>query len=124
MSNNNPFASIAASMFGSGGGGSSGGGGGLTVSSCIKVDQALDALATTTTTTPTSSSIPSWSTLRETLSTMQTPDERAFRDNLKFGYGVGSPLHKIRLYNDQNKEEDIQVTFYRDHASWCKYTNT
>jgi hypothetical protein len=126
MSNNNPFASIAASMFGSGSGSGSGSGGssnGLTVSSCTKVDQALAALADTTSTDLSSSygvRVPSWSTIRENLSTLQTPEERAFRDNLKFGYGVGSPLHKIRLYNDHNKEEDIQVIFYRDHASWCK----
>lgn len=50
---------------------------------------------------------------------MQTPEERAFRGDLVHGYGVASPLHKVRLYDESNKEEDIRVTFYRDSASWC-----
>lgn len=54
-------------------------------------------------------------------SKMTTPEERNFRANLSKGYGVmGSPLHKIRLYDESNREEDIRVVFYRDSAS--KYT--
>ena len=65
-------------------------------------------------------SFPSWSDVRNHLESLQTPEERSFRENLSKGYGVGSPLHLLRLYNKENKEEDVRVTFYRDHASWCK----
>lgn len=61
-----------------------------------------------------------WSNIRKALETVQTPAEHAFRENLSKGYGVGSPLHLVRLYDEKNKEEDIRVTFYRDSASWCK----
>jgi glutathione S-transferase len=79
------------------------------VSSNSKVESSLNSLA-----------LENWSSLRQRLEAMQTPEERAFRDNLAKGYGVGSPLHLVRLYNEQNREEDIRVTFYRDSASWCK----
>jgi glutathione S-transferase len=82
------------------------------VSSNAKVESGLNALSSSETT--------SWSSLRQTLEAAQTPEERSFRDNLAKGYGVGSPLHLVRLYNEQNREEDIRVTFYRDSASWCK----
>jgi glutathione S-transferase len=59
--------------------------------------------------------------IRKTLASLQAPDEHKFRDNLIKGYGPASPLHKIRLYDESNKEEDIRVTFYRDSASWCPY---
>lgn len=59
-----------------------------------------------------------WSEIQNSLKSKQTPQELAFRDNLKLGYGEGSPLHKVRLYDESNKEEDIRVTFYRDSASW------
>lgn len=60
-----------------------------------------------------------WEDIRSHLEAAQTPEERKFRDNVSKGYGVlGSPLHKIRLYDESNKEEDIRVTFYRDSASW------
>lgn len=64
-----------------------------------------------------------WSELRDQLASQQTTDEeRNFRENLEKGYGVqGSPMHKIRLFDESNKEEDIAVTFYRDSASWCPY---
>ena len=59
-------------------------------------------------------SLQSWTTIRSTLeSKMETDIERNFRANLKKGYGEGSPLHKIRLFDESNKEEDIRVTFYR-----------
>ena len=59
-------------------------------------------------------SLQSWATIRSTLeSKMETDIERNFRANLKKGYGEGSPLHKIRLFDESNKEEDIRVTFYR-----------
>jgi len=63
----------------------------------------------------------SWNDIRSHLKSVQTPEERKFRDNLKKGYGGGSPFHKIRLYDESNKENDIRITFYRDHASWCPY---
>jgi glutathione S-transferase len=63
-----------------------------------------------------------WAMVRDTLESLQTTDEeRSFRDNLAKGYGPASPLHKVRLYDESNKEEDIRVTFYRDSASWCPY---
>lgn len=63
----------------------------------------------------------SWSTIQETLKSQQTPEEQSFRNNLQYGYGQGSPLHKLRLFSDKNKESDVRVTFYRDSASWCPY---
>jgi hypothetical protein len=65
-------------------------------------------------------SVPSWPEIRSLLeSHMQTDDERSFRQNIEKGYGLASPMHKVRLYDESNKEEDIRVTFYRDSASWC-----
>ena len=102
----NPFSSMIGDMADSLFGGNSN-----KVSSNSNVDSALKALQ-----------VSSWSTIRDELAKKQTPEEREFRTNLKYGYGtLGSPLNKIRLYNDSNKEDDIQVTFYRDSASWCKY---
>lgn len=63
----------------------------------------------------------SWSDIRSHLESLQTSEEKMFRENLVKGYGVGSPMHKVRLYDESNKESDIRVTFYRDHASWCPY---
>ena len=60
----------------------------------------------------------SWSDIRSQLESVQTPEERKFRDNLVKGYGAGSPMHKVRLYDESNQESDIRITFYRDHASW------
>jgi glutathione S-transferase len=66
--------------------------------------------------------VPSWKDLRSELESQMTPTERTFRDNLPMGYGSdGSPLHKVRLFTPENKLEDVQVTFYRDSASWCPY---
>lgn len=64
-----------------------------------------------------------WTTVRTHLeSKMTTDEERNFRANLVMGYGVtGSPMHKIRLFDESNQEKDIRVTFYRDSASWCPY---
>lgn len=75
------------------------------------VDQALRNLG-----------IPSWQDIRGTLEEDMTPNEREFRSNLEYGYGDGSPLHKLRLYSPNTKpEDDVAVTFYRDSASWCPY---
>ena len=79
-----------------------------------KLDASLDAIMASAGSTKGSS----WTDIREILESMQTPEERQFRDNLAKGYGVGSPMHKVRLYDESNKESDIRVTFYRDHASW------
>lgn len=58
-----------------------------------------------------------WQTIRQQLERqMQTDDERNFRKNMEKGYGVGSPLHKVRLFDSSNKEEEIRVIFYRDSA--------
>lgn len=64
---------------------------------------------------------PSWEDIGKQLVASQTEMERRFRSNLAYGYGIGSPLHKVRLYDESNKEEDIRITFYRDSASWCPY---
>ena len=63
----------------------------------------------------------SWEDIRSSLESKQTPEEKSFRNNLANGYGKASPLHKIRLYDESNKEEDVRVTLYRDSASWCPY---
>jgi len=69
-----------------------------------------------------SHSIGSWDDIRNQLQSKQvTNDEIKFRDNLDKGYGKGSPLHKLRLFDESNKEEDVRVTLYRDSASWCPY---
>ena len=65
--------------------------------------------------------VPSWTSVRSQLEQQQTAEERLFRENLAKGYGVGSPLHQVRLYDESNKEDAIRVTFYRDSASWCPY---
>lgn len=63
-----------------------------------------------------------WERIRQQLEQqMQTDDERNFRANLAKGYGMGSPLHKVRLFDESNKEEDIRVTFYRDSARSVLY---
>lgn len=100
---NNPFSSLigdfASSLMGKGD----------SVSANSKLDASLTRMAG------------SWSEIRSQLESLQTPEERQFRDNLAKGYGEGSPLHKVRLYDESNKESDIRITFYRDHASWCPY---
>jgi len=66
----------------------------------------------------------SWDDICTKLESLQTtPEERNFRSHVvEQGYGdVGSPLQKMRLYDESNKESDIRITFYRDHASWCPY---
>jgi len=67
---------------------------------------------------------PSWQAVRAQLeSQFATDDERNFRANLAQGYGVASPLHKVRLYDESNHEEDIRVVFYRCVAKeeWCVF---
>jgi len=68
-----------------------------------------------------SNGIGSWDDIRSTLESKQTPDERNFRSNLSKGYGKPSPLHKLRLFDESNNEEDVRVTLFRDSASWCPY---
>lgn len=85
------------------------------VSSCPQVDEALSE-------TDSKNTLLSWPEIRAKLeSMMETDEERSFRKNLNYGYGPGSPLQKIRLFDESNKEEDIRVTFFRDSASWCPY---
>ena len=86
---------------------------GNTVEAKPAVDDALMAMKTSSRT---------WDDIRSHLRTQQTEEERQFRDNLPQGYGkLGSPLHKVRLYDESNSEKDVRVTFYRDSASWCPY---
>jgi hypothetical protein len=63
----------------------------------------------------------SWEDIRSTLESKQTAEEKAFRSNVEKGIGRGSPLNKIRLFDESNTEKDIRVTLYRDAASWCPY---
>lgn len=63
----------------------------------------------------------SWDDIRTTLASKQTAEEREFRNNLPRGIGAGSPLHKLRLFDEGNKEDDVRVTLFRDSASWCPY---
>jgi len=74
------------------------------------LDETLNILVSTT-----------WEDIQTNLESKQTPDEKAFRSNVDKGIGPPSPLNKIRLFDESNKEEDIRVTLYRDHASWCPY---
>ena len=60
-----------------------------------------------------------WEDVKSNLNSKQTENEKNFRDDVKKGI-VASPLNKIRLFDENTKEDDIRVTFYRDHASWCK----
>jgi glutathione S-transferase len=101
---NNPISSLIGSMASSLKGNS-----GLDVAK-PKVADALSQLGS-----------PSWDEVRAKLESMQTDDEKLFRQNMAKGYGLGSPLHKIRLYDESNTERDIRVVFYRDSASWCPY---
>ena len=83
----NPFSSILGDMANT-----FGGGGNLAVNPAL--DSKLAALG------------PSWEVVRESLVSIQTPDEQAFRDNLVKGYGPASPLHKVRLY-DESKDRSV-----------------
>lgn len=66
--------------------------------------------------------VPSWDAVRSLWENQsQTPAERLFRSHLELGYGVASPLQKIRLYDERNSINDVRVTLYRDSASWCPY---
>ena len=57
------------------------------------------------------STVPAWTEIRALLELKMASDvERNFRSNLPKGYGPASPLHKIRLYDESNKEKDIRVT--------------
>jgi glutathione S-transferase len=60
-------------------------------------------------------------TIRSSLESKQNADERRFRSSLEKGYGAASPLHKLRLFDESNDENDVRVTLYRDSASWCPY---
>ena len=86
------------------------------ISTSLPSDQLSKLAAATSDLTPVS-----WDDIRSTLSSKQTPEEREFRNNLPRGIGAGSPLHKLRLYEEGNKEDDVRVTLYRDSASWCPY---
>lgn len=49
-----------------------------------------------------------WEDVRSTLeSKMDTNDERLFRNKLAKGYGVASPLHRVRLSDESYAEKDI-----------------
>ena len=61
----------------------------------------------------------SWDEIASLLHSHQTPEERQFRSNLSNGYGRGSPLHRLRLFDESNKREDVRVTLYRDSGTIC-----
>ena len=60
-----------------------------------------------------------WEDIRGKLESMQTDQEKQFRNDVDRGIGKASPLNKIRLFDESNTENDVRVVFYRDHASWC-----
>ena len=60
-----------------------------------------------------------WEDIRGKLESMQTDQEKQFRNDVERGIGKASPLNKIRLFDESNTENDVRVVFYRDHASWC-----
>lgn len=66
-------------------------------------------------------SMSSWDDIRTILSSQQSWEEKDFRKTLERGIGIGSPLHKLRLFEEGNKEENVRVTLFRDSASWCPY---
>lgn len=82
----------------------------------LSSQQLLDLAAATSKYSPTS-----WDEIRTALAAKQTPEEKEFRNNLPRGIGAASPLHKLRLFEEGNKEDDIRVTLFRDSASWCPY---
>ena len=59
---------------------------GKKVSSVPDLDQTLSDLA----------SVPSWPDIRSKLENLQTDQERSFREDVKMGYGIASPMNKIR----------------------------
>lgn len=87
---NNPFSSIigdfAASIVGKG--------------DSVKANNQLDSSLNTIMASAESEGS-SWNDIRSLLESQQTEEERIFRDNLVKGYGVGSPMHKVknRHYN-------------------------
>ena len=64
-------------------------------------------------------SLSNWDEIKDELKSKQTDEEKAFRSTVEKGIGRASPLNKIRLFDDSNKEEDVRVVLYRDSASWC-----
>ena len=62
----------------------------------------------------------SWNALASSLASLQSPEERAFRENLAAGQGDNSPMATLRIF-DAPKGTEPRVTFYRDSASWCPY---
>lgn len=64
----------------------------------------------------------SWDDVRSKLEGQQTDEEKAFRSNVEKGNGQASPLNKVRVFDESTSESDIRVTFFRDHASWCPYS--
>jgi glutathione S-transferase len=111
-SNNSPFGDMAQSLFRRAASALS------TTSSATMpagFGRALEALES-------SSIVPSWKELRSELESQMPPSELQFRGNVPMGYGSeGSPLHKVRLFAPNNELDKVQVTFYRDSASWCPY---
>jgi len=73
-----------------------------------------EAVATNTVAAPT------WEELLERLELVQTPDEKAFRQNLDMGSGPPTAMANLRFFN-KNADEAQKVTLYRDSASWCPY---
>lgn len=60
-----------------------------------------------------------WEDVSSSYFSTATPSEKTFRENVNSGL-IASPMNKVRLFN-ADKESDVRVTFYRDHASWCPY---
>lgn len=74
----------------------------------VSPDQ-LSQLTSLTSTTLVSKNM-NLSMVRSALESKQTTEERKFRSNLQKGYGAASPLHKLRLFDESNNENDVRVT--------------
>ena len=68
----------------------------------------------------TTSAAPSWTDLKEQLSSSPTAKELDEQvKQLELGAGKPDTNAKLRLFG--HKESEVRLTLYRDHAAWCPY---
>jgi len=64
---------------------------------------------------------PSWAELETRLAEVTTPEEEAALKSSKDGRGnLRADSSDLRLFGDDTPDQ-VRVTLYRDHASWCPY---
>ena len=64
--------------------------------------------------------VPTWEELRATLEKSPTTQRiKAEAEERAAGRGPAHQDNRLRLFGA--REEDVRVTFYRDHAGWCPY---